>query len=80
MHIMHGNGGSSWKAKHHESEQYSIFALAPSTRGGISSAAKRIQLRDLDFDILAICETHLQEHLHTPIAEQFSHYNCVFLT
>lgn len=65
---MHGNGGTlSWKESHMNQNA-----------GGLSSAAKRKQLIDLDFDILAICETHLQAHLHSSISEQFSHSNCTF--
>lgn len=78
MHLMHGNGGTlSWKESHMNQNNVDI-RIGSINAGGLSSAAKRKQPIDLDFDILAICETHLQAHLHSSISEQFSHSNCTF--
>ena len=39
------------------------MAIGAINTGGLQSSVKRKRLRELDFDILALSETHLQRHL-----------------
>ena len=62
MHALVGNAGS--------------LSIAALNVGGLQQVSKRQQLKQLNHDILALSETHLQSHLESSESHQFSDYHC----
>lgn len=71
------NRSRSWYQNHKLRDDYSISCAALNV-GGLQKASKRIQIKDQDFDLIALCETHLQAHLELSESQQYDAYISVF--
>ena len=43
--------------------------------GGFADQTKWLAIKEMDFDILALCETHLQTHVQHSLHLQFPHHH-----
>ena len=76
-HIIHGNHPNkpSWHQCHSNSVMQSL-SIGTLNSGGLQKQVKRKRLIDLDLDILALNETHMQKHLEKAEQEFFKSYWC----
>ena len=77
MSDTHAKAKKSWKRCHRIPISDHI-AIGTINVNGFSDSAKQAALSDLEQDVLAITETHLQSHLHRAFSDFFPEFHCIF--
>ena len=77
IHCYNGNPQRSWYQRH-QAQPSDVLTCAQLNIGGMQQVDKRRRLKDLGYDIYALSETHLQQHLEQAEAHQFSEYFCLW--